>query len=195
MAASASDATCAGSPGVATPVVAVLGDQPVDADHGSPRGSARRPVRDALSASQRSSATCLTVALVGNGTSVNARSSHDQGAALGAALDVVPGGCCDGVLDPRALAEEIGAVVLVEVREQERRIFGQPPGEPLEPRAVLSLGRRRIALGFVAQLVELRRRERGGTGRAASSARRRWSIVNSASSSCCRAPGVALARA
>ena len=50
----------------------------------------------------------------------------DQGAALGPPLDFVAGRGGHGALDPRALAEEVSAIVVVEVGEQQHRILGQP---------------------------------------------------------------------
>src|SRR5437868_12131346 len=78
----------------------------------------------------------------------------DQRAALGPPLDLVAGRGGYRTLDPRTLAKEVGAVLAVEVGEQQRWILGQPAGEALGTGAVLALRSRRIASALVDELFE-----------------------------------------
>jgi hypothetical protein len=86
----------------------------------------------------------------------------DQSASLCAPLDLIPGRCGHGGLDASALAEEVDALVPVEVTEQERRIFGEPACKTLGACPVLALGRRRVAVRLVQQLRQRVRLQRSG---------------------------------
>ena len=170
---------------VTAPVIAVLGDQLGDrgtqrlvAHDRAPRGRGERVAQQ-----QRD----LLGRRVGRKRHVGEPPAlDDQRAALGPPLDLVTGRVRDGGLDPRALAEEVAALVIGEVVEEQDRILDQAPREPLEPRAArfspsgVGAYRADSSISCASDAAS-----RAAAGSRISSASRRRSTVNSASSSRC----------
>ena len=139
--------------GVAIPVAAVLGDEVSDGV--AQRLEAQLPVRAGVGERVAQQERDLLEGRVRRERHVGERPVvDDQRAALGPPLDLVAGRGGHRTLDSRALAEEVRAVVVVEVGEQQHWILGQPPGEALGTGAVLALRGGRIPSALVDELIK-----------------------------------------